>query len=552
MVKKLLYWFRQPQPLWRYCLLVALLLTTAYNVTFAKAVQTSLPQGNAVFVVKLLFLLLFLHWFFISLFSLNRLTQWVAATLVLVAAIAVYFENEYGIIIDKSMLQNAVETDVAEVSGLLNSKFFFYLVFYGLLPAGFLLWITIKKQHGFRLLGGWAGRVTIPFLLICLTIFTSYKDFSSYFRNHQSAKYFAAPMNVVMSTSALSRDFIHRWQVPKFDDLTADTHPVVHATGKPRLLVIVVGETARADHFGLNGYSRNTTPMLSRRDILNFDSVSSCGTATAVSVPCMFSWLPRKDYDDATAKHSSNLLDFVTKAGISVLWRDNNSGCKEMCNRVPTENAGQELSDAILCEKFHCRDDILLQNFADEVAALPNGDKLIVLHQLGSHGPEYFKRSAQMEKQFMPECHTSELQNCTADEITNAYDNSIVATDAFLDRTISTLQSLSPQYDTAMVYLSDHGESLGENGLYLHGMPYLFAPASQTHVPMIVWMSDVYKVDEGISENCLRSQTHANISHDNFFHTVLGMFEVEDSHYNAALDIFAPCKHQAGNLLTAG
>ncbi|MEP7298872.1 MAG: sulfatase-like hydrolase/transferase, partial [Burkholderiales bacterium] len=294
----------------------------------------------------------------------------------------------------------------------------------------------------------------------------------------------------------------------------------------------VVGETARADHFALNGYARATTPELSALDVLSFPNVMSCGTSTATSLPCMFSALGKSGYE-ARERDSENLLDLVQRAGMAVLWIDNQAGCKGLCDRVP---------HADTCTGDDCLDDALLQGIDDRLAALPAAARergvLIVLHQMGSHGPAYYKRSPPDRKPFMPECTTNVLQQCDRAALINAYDNSIAYADHTLAQAIAWLKRRQAQFDTTLLYVSDHGESLGENNLYLHGLPYAVAPVEQRHVPMLLWPRT------GFDAECLRTQQNAALTHDNLFHSALGVLGIAAREYKPQLDALAACRGQ--------
>ena len=189
-------------------------------------------------------------------------------------------------------------------------------------------------------------------------------------------------------------------------------------------------------------------------------------------------------------------------------------------------------------------DAIMISRLDAEIAKLPAERRakgvVVVLHQMGSHGPAYFKRSPSAQKTFQPECQSTTLQDCPRQNIVNAYDNSIVYTDFVLNKAIDWLQSRVDTARGAMLYVSDHGESLGENNLYLHGLPYAIAPDFQKHVPWIAWQ----RPDFGMDSNCLRQRRDVPISHDNLFHTVLGMMQVQTSVYDKSLDAYASCQRR--------
>ncbi|HSC74618.1 MAG TPA: sulfatase-like hydrolase/transferase, partial [Pseudomonadales bacterium] len=312
------------------------------------------------------------------------------------------------------------------------------------------------------------------------------------------------------------------------------------ARPKKSLVIFVVGETARADHFSLNGYGRDTNPELQKQDILNYTDVHSCGTSTAVSVPCMFSKFGRGDYSDKKGKTHEDVLDMLQRAGIKVFWRDNNSDCKGTCLRIPNDDVAKR-KNSPFCNDIRCLDEVMLEDLQAYVDSLPD-NALIVLHSDGSHGPEYFDRYPEAFERFKPACKTNQLGSCTQEEVINVYDNTILYTDHFLSQVIEFLKRNNAQRDTAMIYVSDHGESLGENGLYLHAAPYAVAPEAQTHVPMVAWFSPDAFAHWGIDQNCLKQKQKDSLSHDNVFHTLLGLFEVQSKEYKPALDMFNSCR----------
>jgi lipid A ethanolaminephosphotransferase len=226
-----------------------------------------------------------------------------------------------------------------------------------------------------------------------------------------------------------------------------------------------------------------------------------------------------------------------------------------VCARVPTETTWS-LNDKQYCDGGDCLDDLLVEQLRGALAA-NDRDLVVVLHQIGSHGPSYFKRYTDDYRVFKPTCDTNQLQSCSREEIVNAYDDSILYTDRILSEAIDVLAEASDRFDTALLYASDHGESLGEGGMYLHGMPYTFAPDTQKHVPMLFWTSRGYRAASALDMACVRDGADAEYSHDNLFHSVLGMFGVRTDVYQADLDVFASCRtgatmaHAAGSHLPA-
>ena len=321
-----------------------------------------------------------------------------------------------------------------------------------------------------------------------------------------------------------------------------------HTRRRPVLFVMVVGETARSQNFSLNGYGRETNPQLARRDVISYPNAVACGTSTEVSLPCMFSSFGRAHYDEEKILTHESVLHVLAHAGLSVRWRDNQSGCKGVCDGLPVDQLDSTGPEA-LCAEGQCLDEVLLQGM-DNVVRDNQGNLFVVMHQLGSHGPAYYKRYPAVFKRFTPACENEELRKCTQDEIRNAYDNSLLYTDYFLSRVIDFLDHAQATHDTAMLYVSDHGESLGEGGLYLHGMPYPIAPDVQTHVPLVMWLSPAFRASFALDQKCLRSRAGLAASHDNLFHSLLGVLDVQTGAYDARLDLFAPCRTSAVAALT--
>jgi lipid A ethanolaminephosphotransferase len=307
---------------------------------------------------------------------------------------------------------------------------------------------------------------------------------------------------------------------------------------------MVLGETARAQSFSLNGYNKPTNQFTDKQGVVSFSNMHSCGTATAVSVPCMFSRLDKDNYDKRIATSQQNALDLIHLAGADVLWISNNNGsCKGVCTRV--KNLQVDISKTNpLCDGEFCFDEALLEPLRKKLNNLTHENTLIVLHMIGSHGPTYFKRYPIEKRVFSPDCQRSDIQNCSEEQLINTYDNTIAYTDFVLSKVITKLSELAETDDveTSLLYVSDHGESLGESGIYLHGLPYTFAPEAQTHVPMVYW-NDQMQTDFNLA--CLGAFANEYITHDNIFDTLLSIMSVRSTVYKAASDPFIQCKSQS-------
>ncbi|WP_306519971.1 phosphoethanolamine transferase [Rheinheimera sp.] len=520
-----------------FAVLAAFGMTILLNGPFFHAVADRIP-GQTILQLSLAWLLFSLNLLLLLVFGIGQLQKPVLLLLFFCGALSLYFMDSFGVLIDKSMLQNALETDTAEATALLSLNLGWTVITLMVFPLLLCGLIRLRALPLKTYLKHWALAVTLVLLSQLLLVGTAYAELAPFFRNFREVKHLALPISPISAAAAVSGQLLKTRFPDKFSRLGLDAKQKTAKTAKARLLVLVLGETARADHFQLNGYQRPTNPKLSQAAVYSFRDVSACGTATAHSVPCMFSGMGREHYEEAVAKNSSNVLDILQFAGVQVSWLDNNSGCKGVCDRVEHQFLFQQHP---LCAASPCPDNILLQALAQQLSAGPQQqDRLIVLHQLGSHGPEYYRRSSNHEKQFLPECRDKQLQLCPQQQVINAYDNSIVATDLLLAALIKQLEQ-QQHYQSTMLYLSDHGESLGENGVYLHGLPYWLAPKAQTQVPMIWWLSAQSQQALQLQHNCLLQRSQQSASHDNLFHSLLGHFAVQTALYQPKLDLFRPC-----------
>ena len=462
--------------------------------------------------------------------------------LFMISAGVAYFMAQYGVLMDAGMLRNFAETNATEVRDLLSLKLFVYIGLLGVLPS----WLLFKTPISYR---RWPRELLSKLLVGVASVavlgavaMINYQGLSSLFRNHHELHLMVVPSNYIGASFGYLREQVASAKQP-FITLGEDAsrNPAWQTHARKSLTVLVVGESARAENFGILGYHRDTTPQLDKEaGLIAFTDVHSCGTETAVSVPCMFSNMGRKNYDASKAKNEEGLLDVLKRAGLEVIWRDNQSGCKGTCDRVTLQDVSN-LKDPSLCANSECRDEILLQGLQHFIDTLDK-DTVLVLHQMGSHGPEYFKRYPKEYEHFTPVCESNALNNCSRESIVNGYDNTLVYTDHVLSMLIDLLRANQDKVDTAMLYLSDHGESLGEYNLFLHGTPYMLAPEQQKHVAMLAWFSDSYQKSFSVDTHCLQMSRDKPLSQDNLFHSMLGLLEVNSKVYNQDLDMFASCR----------
>lgn len=528
---------------------VSLYIVVALNWVFwAKLHAVIAPQSveDWLFIANVLVVTTGVHILLLTLFAVPYALKGMAVALVLSTAAISYFTTEYGTIIDVGMVHNALQTDVAETRDLFSPGALLWIATLGLAPAGFIVWVPLDWPEFVTYFSANVIRGTGTGLVITVLFALSAATYVSVFRENHSLLLSLAPSNAL---GALTKVAIRSARRPHGPLITvgadARIEPGAGRDQRPRVTVVVVGETARAQNFSLIGYARKTNPRLEAvPDLVAFGHVSSCGTETAVSVPCMFSNLGRKEFSIEEAAGRENLLDVVKRAGRDVLWRENQSGCKGVCSRVTTE-ALTKANDPRYCANGECHDEVLVNGLEDRISAMHSGG-VIVLHMMGSHGPAYYKRVPESFAVFKPVCQSSQFSKCTKEELFNGYDNTIVYSDHVLSKVIEVLdQSAKAGVDTAMIYVSDHGESLGEKGLYLHGMPYALAPDQQTHVPLLMWLSGGMKALLGLDGACFAAAAKTQpVSHDNLFHTVLGLQGIRTEAYRGELDMTANCRRQ--------
>lgn len=550
---------RQPLHPARVVVLISLWLATACNLPLWREVAALPGQGSLrgmLFAVAFALIVAAGNAALLSLFAWRRTLKAAAAVLVVVAAFGAYFMLAYGIAIDASMLVNVLQTDVHEAADLLGWRMLGTVLALAVPPLWWLARTPVRRIAPLRLAGHNALLLGGAVAVIVLCLLLVFQDFASTMRNQPRLRYLVNPLNSVYALGNVAARPL-RMESARLLPVGRDAKLGASYAGQPRppLLVLVLGETGRSGNLRLNGYARDTTPLLAaRKDLASARNAWSCGTSTAASVPCMFSHLARTDFN-ARAASFENLLDVLQHAGLAVLWVDNQSGCKGVCDRV-AQASTTGLKDAALCAGGECLDRMMLQGLDQRIAALPFDQRqrgtVVVLHQMGSHGPAYFKRSAAENKKFLPECASTALQECGRQQVVNAYDNSIVETDHFLDSVLNWLAAQSGQAQTAMIYVADHGESLGEGNIYLHGLPYAIAPDVQKHVPWVTWLSPAMQSRLGLPMGCLQQDlAQKRITHDSYFHSVLGLMDVQTGAYNADLDMFAECRARTANLARA-
>lgn len=523
---------------------VSFIWLALYNVRFWELAANAMwhPSLGSVLFMGSLFILAWTVLALLLLLSPGRWLMRAAASLLFVlAAPGAYFCSEYGAIMNQEMMRNVLQTDRAEVEALMSADLWLHIVLLGLIPA-VLVWRVRLPPTGWRVrLGHRALAIVVAPGLAVAGMFANSADYATFFREHKPIRYTLNPVAQVISMIGLLAGGGEPRAHEPLIDPAGNVERAAAVSARPLVLFLVIGETARAANFQLGGYARDTNPELARiAGLTYFSRASACGTSTAISVPCLFSHLPRTRFNVDEAGRYTNLLDSLVAAGFDVQWRDNNSGCKGVCARVASIDYNRSF-DARYCRDSNCFDAAMLADLPETLRGIER-DTVIVFHQKGSHGPSYSQRYPAAYERFQPACRSNQLQHCTGQQIANAYDNTIAYTDHVLAEQIRLLHEADARLDGVLIYVSDHGESLGENGIYLHGMPYAFAPAVQKEVPMLIWTSEGYARRLGLRPGCLRTEAGLPVSHDFFYHTVLGAAEARNQVYDRELDLLAGCR----------
>jgi lipid A ethanolaminephosphotransferase len=460
----------------------------------------------------------------------------------LLSSVTSYYQDELGATIDRDMIQNVMQTTFNEAHHLVTAQFVTHVALFGVLPAVAILWVKVRRRGIWRDTAAWAGMATLSVALFLSLLYSDFKSYSAVIRERKDiveASQPFAPIKGMLRYAKLQMKNANLVVEP----LGADAVKGERLAGleKPMLTVVFAGETARAMNFGVNGYPRDTTPETAapEREILNFSQVESCGTATAVSLPCMFSKLTQAEYSDTKAKSQENLLDVLVHAGVKVEWYDANTGDQSIAKRIGWSPITADMYPAS-CEAGECTDGAFLTLLQSKIDTITE-DTVLVFHMIGSHGPAYFMRYPESYRKFTPDCRTPEFAKCTNEEIRNAYDNTIAFTDHILASSVDILSAAQNRVTPALFYVSDHGESLGENGLYLHGAPRFMAPEQQYKVPMMMWFSKSYRAQMGLDQTCVAHKHQDALSQDNMFSTLLGIVDIKSDVYDRRLDILAGC-----------
>lgn len=461
------------------------------------------------------------------------------AVIITISAAVNFVSYRYGIIFDDNMFRNIIQTDSGEAASFVTTSAIFTITLSAAIPVLILIFLNVKKKSFRREMGYKFLSLALSLCVIGIIVFTQFEHYAAIGRNNKTITRQLIPIYPLkMAYKFVRKEYFTPVKPYRYIALDAARH--TPEKSRKKLVLLVLGETQRSMNYSLNGYERETNVYTKDLDVISFQNVTSYGTATAISVPYIFSMASHAYGDSIDEKSRDNVIDVVARAGVFVSWHDNDSGCKGGCRNVNyTDMRKKYAADKTLCNSSSCYDALFENEMKEIIQTLPDQDSLIVFHTMGSHGPSYWQRYPEAFRRFTPDCPKSDIQNCTTQELVNTYDNTILYSDYVLANLLQSLKETEATRDISVVFLSDHGESLGENGLYLHGMPRAIAPKEQTHVPFIVWLGK----NSDLNSDCLKQKAKFTpVEKINLADTLIGLMGVSTSVYSAEKDIFNTCR----------
>jgi lipid A ethanolaminephosphotransferase len=445
---------------------------------------------------------------FYLIFSLSRYVgKFLMVLFFIINSIAVYFINTYGVILDESMIGNVLNTKFEELISFFSMKLILYLIFFGIIPSIYIVKVKIITVVWKKFL----ITISLTLLFLLSLIFANASNWLWIDKNSKTLGGLAMPWSYTVNISLF---YVHQYKSNQKEILLPNA---TLKDNQKSVVVLVIGESARSQNFSLYGYNKNTNPLLSKIPNVSHFNATSCATYTTAGVKGILSHSDSGDLYEI-------LPNYLYRNNVEVVWRTTNWG--EPPVHIKNYQKREELLSQ--CKGEGCEyDELLLTELKEQIKASKNNKVLIVLHTSSSHGPTYSKKYPPKFENFKPVCNSVELGNCSQAELINAYDNTIVYTDYLLSKVIEDLKELK-EFHSAMIFVSDHGESLGEKNLYMHGIPLSIAPKEQYEIPFIVWTSDGSKQ---LKPNKLVSQYYV-------FHSILNFLGVQSPIYDEKMNIF--------------
>ena len=503
----------RPVSLFTFSCIITIGTLLLYNLPFFQFVIDNSNEstlGVVWLTVSLVIIMLTLNFMmtYLTIFCLRIVGRILLAVLSIINATAVYFVLTYNVIINATTIENVFNTRYSEASGFFSWSLWLFIIVFGVLPALFCLFqpVVIGKA---KKLGIWCGSslaviVVIGLLNINQTLFFSEHD-TELGGLLQPWSYIANTYRVI---SFMQDEQEEEILLP--DGQITDNEKAV--------VVLVIGESARKANFQLYGYKRDTNPLLSKQKDLKVFQAHSCATYTTAGTKAI---LEPKDCGDLYEL----LPNYAFRTGVDVSWRTSNWG--EPPIHIDEYLTDPELGD--LYDMSNAYDDILFHGLRERIESSQKDKVLIILHTSTSHGPQYASKYPKEFEVYKPVAKNVEEGEKNVGMLVNAYDNTIRYTDFLLDGLINTLRSMTDR-KTAMIFISDHGESLGENKMFMHGLPMKLAPKEQYEIPFLVWTSKGYRT--------YKSNLPAVLEQHYIFHSVLNLLSIQSPAYDPDYDIF--------------
>lgn len=502
-------YFSRPIGALKMALLLSLFTLVAYHYPLLRVVAENTDGGlNSVLIIGGFALAMVAVNFLIYylLLYLGRIVgKLILALSFIFNGIALYFIVGYEVLITDMMMGNVFNTRFSEASGYFSLSAVAYTLLLGVAPA---LYILLRKVD-YGTIGRMLKSVAIALVAIVAVAVANMQNFPWIDRNATQIGSMIMPWSYTVN----SVRYYNRMQKLNRKEIALPDATI--ANDRREVCVVVIGESARSENFSLYGYERETNPMLKADSVVALRA-KSAATYTTEGVKAILSHTKSKELYEI-------LPNYLNRNGVEVVWRSANWGEPPLHieKNYPLKSLKERYPEA-----DHRYDALLLEGLKEEIEQCDKAKMLVVLHLSTSHGPTYFQKYPKEFERFTPVCTTVEMSKADLGELMNAYDNTILYTDYLLHSIIEILRSVECR--SSMLFISDHGESLGENGLYMHGMPMSVAPKEQYEIPFVVWSSDnspIKSIDEA-------EQYH-------IFHSVLDFLSIESPIYDEEYSIFA-------------
>ena len=495
-----------------------------YNIPFFNYVASNTNEtvGGRIFLLaSLVVIMLALNFLmtYLTMWLLRRVGRILLAILAVINATAVYFVFTYSVMINATTIENVFNTRYSEASGFFSWWLWLFIAVCGLLPAVFCIICPVAFGKAKRLAlccgGALAVVLAVASLNVSQTLWISQHD--------TELGGLLQPWSYIVNIGrVISFQQDEQAEEIKLPDGTIADH-------EKAVVVLVIGESARKANFQLYGYERETNPLLSQQEDLKVYQATSCATYTTAGTKAI---LEPENSDDLYEM----LPNYAFRTGVDVSWRTSNWG-------EPPIHIDEYLTDSELSEQYPDEnknyDGILIKGIRDRIESSPKNKVLIVLHTSTSHGPKYADKYPKEFEVYKPVAKNVEEGEKNIGMLINAYDNTIRYTDFLLDSLINTLRAME-EWNSAMIFISDHGESLGENKMFMHGLPMRLAPKVQYEIPFFVWTSKGFRDYKPTSskQDAPEGELPAVLEQHYIFHSVLNLLSIQSPAYKKDFDIF--------------